>query len=97
MGGSCHGGSHRIGRSIDYGRKHGICYTKEFRAPESEVAELTLGAERAVFEKPAEVGKHMKPLYMKGNMDGKPMGWMMVDGGVSINIMMLDMFRKLGA
>jgi hypothetical protein len=61
------------------------------------VAGLTLGAERAVFEKPAEVGKHMKPLYMKGNMDGKPMGWMMVDGGVSINIMLLDMFRKLGA
>jgi hypothetical protein len=69
---------------------------EEFRAPESEVVELTLGAERAVFEKPVEVGKHMKPLFVKGHMDGKPMGWMMVDGGASVKTMSLDVFRKLG-
>jgi hypothetical protein len=69
---------------------------EEFRAPESEVVELTLGAERAVFEKPVEVGKHMKPLFIKGHMDGKPMGWMMVDGGASVKTMSLDVFRKLG-
>jgi hypothetical protein len=53
----------------------------EFHAPGGEVAELAL---RAVFEKPARAGTHMKPLYIKGHLDGKPMGRMMVDGRASV-------------
>jgi hypothetical protein len=69
----------------------------EFRAPkEAEVAEMVVGAERAMFEKPKEAGSHMKPLYIKGHVDGKPVGRMMVDGGVSINIMPLATFQRLG-
>jgi hypothetical protein len=69
---------------------------EEFQELESDMAEPTLGAERAVFEKLAEVGKHMKPMFIKGHMGRKPMGWMMVDSGASVNIMSLDVFRKLG-
>jgi hypothetical protein len=68
----------------------------EFRAPEHSVAELDLRAERAVFEKPAVAGEHMKPLYIKGHLDGKPVGRMMVDGGASVNIMPLALFERLG-
>jgi hypothetical protein len=49
-----------------------------------------------MFEKPEKLGEHMKPLYIKGHLDGWPVGRMMVDGGASINIMPLSMFEKLG-
>jgi hypothetical protein len=68
----------------------------EFRAPENDVADLALGAERAVFERLKNVGEHMKPSFIKGHLDGKPLGRMMVDGGVSVNIMPLSVFEKLG-
>jgi hypothetical protein len=69
----------------------------EFRAPEaSDVAELLVGTERAGFEKPTKPGEHMKPLYVKGHIDGTPMGRMMIDGGASVNIMPLMLFEKLG-
>jgi hypothetical protein len=68
----------------------------EFRAGEGDVAELTLGAERAVFEKTSEQGSHLKPLYVRGHIDGKPMGGMLVDGGAGVNVMPLSVFSKLG-
>jgi hypothetical protein len=68
----------------------------EFHAPESEVADLAVGAERAMFEKPAGAGEHMRPLYIKGHLDGKPIGWMMDDGGASVNIMPVVFFERLG-
>lgn len=33
----------------------------EFRAPETEVAELDLGPENAILEKPEDPGQHLKP------------------------------------
>ncbi|PWZ55324.1 hypothetical protein Zm00014a_022489 [Zea mays] len=68
----------------------------EFRAREGDVAELTFGAERAVFEKTNEKGSHLKPLYVRGHIDGKPMGGMLVDGGAGVNVMSLSVFSKLG-
>jgi hypothetical protein len=38
----------------------------------------------------------MKPMYIKGHLDGKPVRRMMVDGGASVNIMPLTLFEKLG-
>jgi hypothetical protein len=69
---------------------------KEFCAPENEVAALALGAERVVFERPGEAGKHMRSLFIKGHVDRRPLGCMMVNGGASINIMPLHVFEKLG-
>jgi hypothetical protein len=42
---------------------------QEFMLSESEMAQLTLGAERVVFEKPETLGQHMKPLYIQGHLD----------------------------
>jgi hypothetical protein len=36
----------------------------EFRAPTKNVVVLALGAERAVFEKPENLGAYMKPLFI---------------------------------
>jgi hypothetical protein len=68
----------------------------EFRAPEENVAELALCAEGAVFEKPEKLGEHMKPLFIRGHLDGTPVGHMLVDGGASVNIMPLSVFKSLG-
>jgi hypothetical protein len=57
---------------------------------------LSQGAERAVFERHEKLGQHMKPLYIKGYLDGKPVNQMLVDGGACVNIMPCAMFEKLG-
>jgi hypothetical protein len=38
----------------------------------------------------------MKPLFIWGPLDGTPIGHMLVDGGASINILPLSLFKKLG-
>jgi hypothetical protein len=68
----------------------------EFGLPETELVQLDLGAERAIFEKPEEVGSHMKSLYIKGYLDGEPVGRMLVDGGACVNIMPCSVFERLG-
>ena len=82
--------------------------SSEFRAPtdqevysdfdESEyeeiVAELTV-VQQAIFDKSVK-HQHLKALYMKGFVDGKPMNKMLVDGGASVNLMPYTTFRKLG-
>ena len=80
----------------------------EFRAPadqevyldfnESEyeeiVAKLTV-VQQTIFDKPVK-HRHLKDLYMKGLIDGKPINKMLMDGGDSVNLMPYTTFRKLG-
>nr|ABF96791.1 retrotransposon protein, putative, unclassified, expressed [Oryza sativa Japonica Group] len=62
---------------------------------EEESAKLILSPEQAVFEKPEDTeNRHLKPFYINGYVNGKPMSKMMVDGAV--NLMPYTMFRKLG-
>jgi hypothetical protein len=68
----------------------------EFVLPEPEGAQLMLGAEHTVFEKPSKLGHHMKPLYVKGHLYGKPLNRMLVDGGTCMNILQYSVFEKLG-
>jgi hypothetical protein len=68
---------------------------EEFRAPETKIVELCTGVERAVFERPPKLAEHMKPSYIRGHLDGVPVGRMRVDGGASINIMHVSLFEKL--
>jgi hypothetical protein len=68
----------------------------EFCAPTEDVTELALGAERAMFEKPKNPGAHMKPLFSWGHLDETSIEHMLIDGGASINILLLSLFKKLG-
>jgi hypothetical protein len=68
----------------------------KFCAPMKDVAELALGAERAMFEKPENPGAHMKLLFIQGHLDGTPIRHILIDGGASINILLLLLFKKLG-
>ena len=80
----------------------------EFRAPadqedyldfdESEYEEIVaklIVIQQAIFDKPVK-HQHLKALYVKGLVNGKLMGKMLVDGGASINFMPYTTFRKLG-
>jgi hypothetical protein len=49
-----------------------------------------------VFEKPEESSQHLKPLYIRGHIDGKPTSRMLIDDGVAINLMPYDVFKKHG-
>jgi hypothetical protein len=51
--------------------------------------------QQAIFDKLVK-HRHLKALYMKGIVDGKPMNMMLVDGGASVNLMPYTTFRKLG-
>jgi hypothetical protein len=72
----------------------------EFHAPkpeESSVAQMDLGPQPVIFEKPPEKGyKHMKALYLKGYINGKPLNRMMVDTGAIVNVMLYAVLRHLG-
>jgi hypothetical protein len=61
------------------------------------MAQLTLEPKQAIFEKP-EDGKrqHLKALFLKGCVNGKPVTRMLVDGGAVVNLMSYTMLRKIG-
>jgi hypothetical protein len=76
----------------------------EFRATKEEIedsnddvaiAQWIYQVQSATFEK-LERYLHLKALYLKGFIDGKPMTKMFVDGVVVVNLMPYTTFRKLG-
>jgi hypothetical protein len=61
------------------------------------MAQLTLEPRQAIFEKPDdEKRQHLKPLFLKGFVNGKPVTRMLVDGGAAVNLMPYTMPRKIG-
>ena len=59
---------------------------------EEMVAKLTV-IQQAIFDKPIK-HLHLKALYVKGFIDGKPMSKMLVDGGVFVNLMSYTTFSQ---
>jgi hypothetical protein len=68
----------------------------EFRRTEEEVAQMCLGPKEAMFEKPKESSQHLKPLYVWGHIDRKPISRMLIDAGATITLMPYSIFKKLG-
>jgi hypothetical protein len=67
----------------------------EFCSPMEDIAELVLGVEHAMFEKMKNPGMHMMPLFIRGHLDRTSIGHVLVDGGTSVNILPLSLFKKL--
>jgi hypothetical protein len=57
----------------------------EFRGAEEEVTQMCLSPKEAMFEKPEESSQHMKSLYVRGHIDGRPISRMLIDSGAAIN------------
>jgi hypothetical protein len=68
----------------------------EFKGAEEEVAQMCLEPKEVVCEKPEESSQHLKSLYIRGYIDGKPISKMLIDGGAAINLMSYSIFKKLG-
>jgi hypothetical protein len=64
----------------------------EFKAPSRYEQEES---DEAIFDKPSQ-HQHLKALYMKEFVNGRPVTEMLVDGGAAINLIPDTMFRKLG-
>jgi predicted aspartyl protease len=52
-------------------------------------------AKQATFDKPTK-NWHMRLLYLRGYVNGKPLTKMFVDGGAAVNVMPYTTFRKFG-
>nr|CBG76432.1 OO_Ba0013J05-OO_Ba0033A15.19 [Oryza officinalis] len=64
---------------------------------EQSSAKLRLSPDQAVFDKPVDTSHRLlRPLYIKGFVNGQPMTKMLVDGGASVNLMPYTTFRKFG-
>jgi hypothetical protein len=62
---------------------------------EEEVAQMCLGPKEVVFEKLEESSQHLKPLFIRDHIDGKPISRMLVDGGAAVNLMPYSIFKNL--
>jgi hypothetical protein len=63
---------------------------------EEDLSHLDFGPKDVVFQKPKDTDNHLKALYMKGHINGKPISRMLVDGGAIVNLMSYSLFKKLG-
>jgi hypothetical protein len=68
----------------------------EFRGKEAKVTQMCLGSKKAVFEKPEVSSQHLKPLYIRGHIDGKPISRMLINDNAAINLMPYSIFKMLG-
>jgi hypothetical protein len=91
--GNCHPelGNHNSGKENDWQGEEPVpmdvnmvfTILAEFHMPTKDIAELLLGAEHAVFEKQENLGAHMKPLFIRGHVDGTLIWHMLTDGGAT--------------
>jgi len=51
---------------------------------------------QAIFQKPADHVNHLKPLHVKGFINGKLVNNMLVDNGATINLIPYSLCKKLG-
>jgi hypothetical protein len=63
---------------------------------QEEVSQLALGPQDVVFKKPTESGDHLKSSNIHGHLNGTPVARMLVDGGVTVNVMPYSTFKKIG-
>jgi hypothetical protein len=68
----------------------------EFRGAMEEVAQMCLCPKEAMFKKPEESSQHIKPLYVRGHIDERPISRMLIDSGAAINLMPNSIFKELG-
>jgi hypothetical protein len=63
---------------------------------EPVVAQFDFGPKEAAFTKPKESVNHLKPLFVRGHIDGILIAKILVDGGAVVNLMSYSLYRKLG-
>ena len=59
-------------------------------------SEFNFATQSAIFEKPEDSVNHLKPLHVKGYINGKLVNNMLVDNGAMVNLMPYSLYKKLG-
>ena len=53
--------------------------------------------QKVILEKPSvEMMRHIKPLYIRAHLNGKPISKVLIDNGSAVNVIPLRMLRALG-
>ena len=74
-----------------------MCFSEDYYAvSKKDVARLDFGPREAVFQKSKELENHLKALYMRGHINGRPISRMLVDGRAIVNLMPYSLYKKLG-
>jgi hypothetical protein len=60
-----------------------------------DIAHLDFGPKEAIFQKPKDGANHLKALYVRGFINGKPIFRILVDGGTIVNLMSYSLFKKI--
>jgi hypothetical protein len=68
----------------------------KFRGIEEEVTQMCLIPKEVMFEKPEESSQHLKPLYIRRHIDGKPISRMLIDDSAAVKLISYTIFKKLG-
>jgi hypothetical protein len=63
---------------------------------DDEVAEMNFGPHDAMFQRSNDSENHLKPMYIRGHLNGTPISRKLVDGGAIINLMSYSFFKKMG-
>jgi hypothetical protein len=63
---------------------------------DSATAVFNFPIEYATFKKPGDPINHLKPLHIKGHINGAPVHGMLVDSGAIVNVMPYPLYKKLG-
>jgi hypothetical protein len=66
----------------------------KFRGAEEEVAQMCLGPKEVMFKKHEESSQHLKLLYVRGHIDGRPISRMLINDGAVVNLMTCSVFKK---
>ena len=64
-----------------------VRFSDNYWAIPEETAHLDLGPREAIFQKPKDSDNHLKALYVRGHINGKPVSHMLVDSGAIVNLM----------
>ena len=65
-------------------------------ADDSTAAKFNFSTESVVFQKPDDSINHLKPLHVKGYINGTPVHSMLVDSGAIVNLMPYPLYKKIG-
>ena len=65
-------------------------------ANDSTTAGFNFAMESTVFQKPDDSANHLKPLLVKGHINGTLVHSMLVDSGAIVNLMPYLLYKKLG-
>jgi hypothetical protein len=63
---------------------------------DSAVRKFNFAVESAIFQKPLDSVNHLKPLHIKGHVNGIPVHSMLVDSGAIVNLMPYPLYKKIG-